>query len=249
MASSANEAVSDGPFPDELPALVDEALRVVDERLAASPDARIYDSLKAQLTYVRQVVRGERPRDAADDDRLLLGRYAAREFETSDPAFADVLSKVQYLYDRLAGPAPAPEAAPARRRPARAAALLVIAFAVIVATMVGSGVFLLVQRQTGTRAEATVGDCVTSGGGRYRKVHCTGTWIVGGPLIAGGHVVWGTITGVDTDSVGKKVDVTLRGDTAYARGLALPLLLIGLGLMAAALFAWAALRPRPKPRS
>ncbi len=218
-------------MPDELPSLIDEGLRVADERLAISPDAQIYDSIKAQLTYVRQVVRDERPRNAADDDRLLLRRYAAHEFETSDPAFADVLFKVHDLYDRLREGVPKPEAAPSARPPARAGALIIIAAVLIAATMIGSGVFLLGQRQTGTRAVTTVGDCQTSGGGRYRSVHCTGTWVVGGTLIGGGHVVFGTITGVDADSVGKTIDVTLRGDTAYARGLALPLLLIGLGLI------------------
>ena len=134
---------------------------------------------------------------------------------------------------------------------ARAGALIVIAAAFIAAVMIGSGAFLLVQRQTGTRAVATVGDCVTSGGGRYRRVHCTGTWVVGGSLIGGGHVVWGTISGVDTDSVGKTIDVTLRGDSAYARGLALPLLLIGLGLvpgLGAVLFARSLRRPLPGVR-
>jgi Tse6 toxin immunity protein Tsi6 len=91
---------SDAPALDELPALIDEGLRVVDERLAAVPDARLYDSLKAQLTYVRAVVHGERERDPGADERLLLGRYAAYEFETSDPPFSDVLAKVHYLYDR-----------------------------------------------------------------------------------------------------------------------------------------------------
>jgi hypothetical protein len=223
--------VTGAPRPDELPALIDEGLRVVDERLAISPDARIYDSLKAQLTYVRGVVHGERPRDAADDDRLLLGRYAAHEFETSDPAFAAVLSKVQYLYDRLPATEQAPVAPTSAAQPARAGVVVLIAAALIAATMIGAGVFLIVQRQTGTRALATVGDCEASGGGRYRSVHCTGTWVVGGSLIGGGHVVFGTIDGVDTDAVGKTIDVTLRGDTAYARGLALPLLLIGLGLI------------------
>ena len=118
---------------------------------------------------------------------------------------------------------------------ARGGWLVVIGAAIIAAAMIWSGVFLLVQSQTGTRAMATVGDCVTSGGGKYRTVHCTGTWIVGGPLIGGGgHVVWGTISGIDTDSVGKTIEVTLRGDSAYARGLALPLLLIGFGLIPAA---------------
>ena len=119
-----------------------------------------------------------------------------------------------------------------------------LAIAVLAAAvMSGSGVFLLVQRQTGTRAVATVGRCDVTGGGRYRTAHCTGTWVVGGPLVGGGgHVVFGTIDGVDTDSVGKTIDVTLRGDTAYSRGLALPLTLVGVGLLIAAV---AALRRRP----
>ncbi len=34
-------------------------------------------------------------------DSLTLGVYAAREFETSDPDFADILFKVSYLADRM----------------------------------------------------------------------------------------------------------------------------------------------------
>jgi hypothetical protein len=112
--------------------------------------------------------------------------------------------------------------------------LLVMAAVVIASVMIGSGVFLLVQRQTGPRASVTVADCVTSGAGRYASVHCTGSWVVGGSLLDGGHVVVGTIDGADTSDVGKTIDVTLRGDTAYTRGLTLPLLLIGIGLVPAA---------------
>ncbi|HEY0381243.1 MAG TPA: hypothetical protein VGC72_03495 [Candidatus Elarobacter sp.] len=109
--------------------------------------------------------------------------------------------------------------------------LVMIAALIIAATMIGSGIFLIVQSETGTRAVATVGDCQTTGTGKYARTHCTGTWIVGGSLLAGGHVIWGTIDGAGKGDVGKKIDVTLRGDTAYARGLALPLLLIALGLV------------------
>ena len=228
--------MSDTPALDELPALVDEGLRLVEERIANSPTAQIYDSIKAQLTYVREVVHGERPRDAADDDRLLLNRYAAHELETTDPPFADVLFNVHYLYERwptTETPAAAVQPLPARRRAVKRgnAVLVVIAALIIAATMIGSGVFLLVQSETGTRAVATVGNCETTGSGKYARTHCTGTWIVGGSLIEGGHVIWGKIDGADKRDVGKKIDVTLRGDTAYARGLALPLLLIALGFV------------------
>ncbi len=89
------------PDPADLPALVETGLQMVDERLRASPDFPIYDSIKAQLTYIqRTIAAGERP--AAEMlDRLTIGVYAAREFETSDPAFADVLLDVAYLFERL----------------------------------------------------------------------------------------------------------------------------------------------------
>jgi hypothetical protein len=114
--------------------------------------------------------------------------------------------------------------------PGRAArgAVAVIAI-VIAATVFGAGVFLLVQRQTGPRASATVDRCVTRGTGRRAQTYCTGSWIVGGSLLAGGHVVVGTIQGAEQSDEGKTLDVTLRGDTAYSRGLALPLVLVALG--------------------
>lgn len=87
--------------PQDLPGLVDKGLAMVDKRLADSNGARIYDSIKAQLTYMKQTIdAGAKP---APDKvaSLTLGVYAAREFETSDPDFADVLFKVEYLFKRL----------------------------------------------------------------------------------------------------------------------------------------------------
>jgi hypothetical protein len=115
-----------------------------------------------------------------------------------------------------------------------AVAFAAIAMVVMAMALLWPGIFFLVQRQTGTRTSATVGDCQTTGSGRYESTHCTGTWIVGGSLLDGGHVVFGTINGANHGDVGKTIDVTLRGDEAYTRELALPLLLIGLGLIPAA---------------
>ncbi len=93
--------MADGPKMKDLPALVETGLRMVDERLRASPDFVIYDSIKAQLTYIqRTIAAGEHPAPEMLD-RLTIGVYAAREFETSDPAFADVLFDVAYLFERL----------------------------------------------------------------------------------------------------------------------------------------------------
>ena len=86
---------------EDLPELVEKGLRMVDERLEASPDFAIYDSIKAQLTYIqRTIAAGERPTPEVLD-RLTMGVYAAREFETPDPEFADVLFAVEYLFKRL----------------------------------------------------------------------------------------------------------------------------------------------------
>src|SRR5665213_316305 len=109
-----------------------------------------------------------------------------------------------------------------------------IVAAVVAVVMIWAGVFLLVQRQTGPRAMATVDDCVTTGSGKYQSTHCTGTWIIGGSLLEGGHVVVGTINDADQSQVGKTIEVTLRGDEAYTRDLILPLMLLGFGLVPAA---------------
>jgi hypothetical protein len=108
-------------------------------------------------------------------------------------------------------------------------ALVVFLLAELV--MIGAGVFLVVQRQTGTRVRATVTGCIRTGAGRTESVDCSGTWVVGGSLLGEGHIVVGDVDGATQSDVGKTIDVTLRGDTAYTRSLKLPLLLIGLGLV------------------
>jgi hypothetical protein len=86
---------------EQLPALLEQGLRMVAERRRASPAASIYPSIHNQLEYLHGLVEaGERP---TEENRasLTLGVYAAREFEASDPDFADVLFKVSYLANRL----------------------------------------------------------------------------------------------------------------------------------------------------
>ena len=121
--------------------------------------------------------------------------------------------------------------------------------AVVAAVMVGSGVYMIVP-PTGPRAQATVRHCDVTVGRGVRVTHCTGTWIEGGSLRDGGHVVIGTIEGVDADTVGQTIEVTLaRGaayarKTAYPRTLIIPFTLLGLGLVVA-LTVLRALTPQP----
>jgi hypothetical protein len=77
---------------------------MVDERLGPSGGWAIYESIRAQLRYVKQTLESGQPPSQEMVGRLLLGVYAAREFETTDPEFADVLFAVEYLFKRLDAP-------------------------------------------------------------------------------------------------------------------------------------------------
>jgi hypothetical protein len=122
---------------------------------------------------------------------------------------------------------------------------LVAVVLVVALACLGGGVFLIVERETGTRAKAKVTECVESGGSRLHRIDCTGTWVVGGSLVGGGgHVVVGPIEGAESSDVGKAIDVTLSGDHAYTRSLVLPILLLGLGLLLAVLGGLAVIKPR-----
>jgi hypothetical protein len=113
---------------------------------------------------------------------------------------------------------------------------LVAVVLVVGLACIGGGVFWIIERETGTRAEATVRECVESGGSRFHRYHCTGTWVVGGSFVGGGgHFEVGTIDGADSSDVGKTIDVTVSGDRAYVRSLGRPIIFVGLGLLLAAL--------------
>jgi hypothetical protein len=119
-------------------------------------------------------------------------------------------------------------------------ALVVVALLAALACL-GGGVFLIVQRETGTRAQALVTDCAVSG----RATHCTGTWIVGGDLLGGnGQVQVGSVEGATSSDVGNTIDVTVSGDTAYSRSLVLPIMLLVLGLLLTPLTALALIPSR-----
>lgn len=99
----------------------------------------------------------------------------------------------------------------------------------IPAALVGGGGFLLYQRTVGTRVEATVLECDTSGaiirGTSTYRTECIAQWEIDGRLVIG------PITGGNGESdVGNTLDATVRGDTAYSRSLVLPVLLIAMGL-------------------
>jgi hypothetical protein len=125
-----------------------------------------------------------------------------------------------------------------------------IVFLLLAALGMGAaGVYLTVVQFTGVPAMATVTECVQDQEARYPGVtyDCTGTWIAGGDLINGnGHVVVGTVDGVDNTDVGKTLDVRLAGGEAYAESLVVPIVLMALGFPSAVLIGFLLVRAQRK---
>jgi hypothetical protein len=132
---------------------------------------------------------------------------------------------------RRPSPPPTEPARPRRRSVGSvigAAAVWAVVFAIPVA-LVGGGGWLLYQRAYGTSVEATVLDCSSSGavvGGRSTyRTDCVAEWTIDGRRVVGGFN-----GGNGESDVGKTIDATVRGDVAYSRSLALPIVLLALGL-------------------
>jgi hypothetical protein len=113
-----------------------------------------------------------------------------------------------------------------------------IVFVLTAVGVLGGGIFLFVQRETGTRAQATVTECHVVSTGLHATDECSGTWVVGGSLLDGGHVVIGDVQGAERRDIGKTLDVTVRGGTAYTRGLGLPIGLTAGGLIGTIGLGW-----------
>ena len=90
--------------------------------------------------------------------------------------------------------------------------------------LVGSGLWLLAQRQFGEKVEAEVLNCDIEVGYKASSQYCTARWTQDGVE----HT--GPIQGSSDNEVGETVTATVRGDELYSRSLGLPLILLGLGL-------------------
>ncbi len=102
--------------------------------------------------------------------------------------------------------------------------VLVTAIMVAPFVLVGGGVWLLVQRQLGEKVEAEVISCDIDVGYKTASQHCLARWTEDGvertgPIHASGD-----------QEVGRTITATVRDGELYSRSLALPLILIGLGL-------------------
>lgn len=67
------------------------------------------------------------------------------------------------------------------------------------------------DQHSGEPGTAKVSSC-TGRNGRYASgVHCTGSWVTGGSLLEGGHVVIGEIVNAGRSDIGKTIDVRIHG--------------------------------------
>lgn len=78
--------------------LANEVLMLTKERLAIAPDFHTLKSVKTQLDYIFDAFQKNNPPTDAEKDRITLGILAVREFEDTDPEYAEILTKVSYLY-------------------------------------------------------------------------------------------------------------------------------------------------------
>ena len=102
--------------------------------------------------------------------------------------------------------------------------LFVVVIMLIPVVLVGAGGWLLGQRQLGTKVEAEVIGCDFDIRYKSSAQYCTARWEEDGvekigPIHASGD-----------QEVGKTITATERDGELYSRSLALPLVLIGLGL-------------------
>lgn len=89
------------PLPSELPALIDRALQMTEERLADAPAGSMhgmYSSIRNQLRFMKDTIAAGTLASIEDKNRLTLHVIAVREFDTSDPDYCGALCNAAYLF-------------------------------------------------------------------------------------------------------------------------------------------------------
>ena len=117
------------------------------------------------------------------------------------------------------------------RRPNWIQIALVAFLLVVGAGLIFGAISTWHDQHSGTPGKAKVGSC-TGHQGRYGGgVHCDGTWITGGSLLAGGQVAFGPIEGASKSDIGKTIDVRIHGtDHATVPAITTPIVLALLGI-------------------
>jgi len=77
-----------------------EAILLVEKRFKDVPSFDIYQSILKQLHYLLSVVNGTET-DKSKLDKIIVGHFAVREFEESDPELSKILKKCQNIAFKL----------------------------------------------------------------------------------------------------------------------------------------------------
>lgn len=80
---------------------IEKAIEVTEQRRRAAPSFPIFESVETQLVYLRRVLAGEE-RDRSRLREIILGVYAVKEFEESDPELAALLKEAQLIAANMA---------------------------------------------------------------------------------------------------------------------------------------------------
>lgn len=75
---------------------VERALVLAHARLREAPAFEIFSSTVAQLEYLLSVLRGDE-KDRSRLRNIIVGHFAVREFEKSDPDLAEALNAAQAI--------------------------------------------------------------------------------------------------------------------------------------------------------
>lgn len=77
-----------------------EAISITKKRIKDIPDFEIYQSVLKQLRYLLSIV-DKTESDRSRLDKIILGHFAAREFEESDPELSKALKRCQNIAFKL----------------------------------------------------------------------------------------------------------------------------------------------------
>lgn len=80
--------------------IVKKGISLTEKRLNEIPDFDIYQSVIRQLHYLLSIVDGSEL-DRSKLDKIIVGHFAVREFEESDPELAEILKKCQNIAFKL----------------------------------------------------------------------------------------------------------------------------------------------------
>jgi len=80
--------------------LLIDAESLIGNRLLAAPDSTIFQSIKQQIEYIKNIRAGKEG-DRSRLSSVNVGLYGVREFEESDPELAYLLKRIQYIADEM----------------------------------------------------------------------------------------------------------------------------------------------------